>query len=126
MDVCLICISIRYKGGLGACSPRKIRCSEIASQAILGQKHSHTSYLTRGVLHPIFSCPGMHFTKPADLEFFREEALRLAEEQVQGATSLEGQFSSAFTIDLFTLIITRVLSSQRCKQFTRAFCAGPP
>ena len=56
-------------GGLGACSPRKfleIRCSEIASQAILGQKHSHTSYLTRGVLHPIFSCPCMHFTKPAD------------------------------------------------------------
>ena len=30
--------------GLGACSPRKlleIRCSEIASEAILGQKQSH-------------------------------------------------------------------------------------
>ena len=38
----------------------EIRCSEIASEAILGQKHSHTSYLTRGVLHPIFSCPYMH------------------------------------------------------------------
>ena len=35
-------------GGLEACSPRKfleIRCSEIASEVIFGQKHSHTSYL---------------------------------------------------------------------------------
>ena len=47
-------------GGLGACSPRKFRCPEIASEAILGQKHSHTSYLARGVLHPIFSCRCMH------------------------------------------------------------------
>ena len=42
-------------GCLGACSPRKvleIRCSEIDSEVILGQKHSHTSYLASRVLHP--------------------------------------------------------------------------
>ena len=50
-------------GGVEACSPRKfleIRCSEIASEAILGQKHSYNSYLALGVLHPIFSCQCMH------------------------------------------------------------------
>ena len=34
------CISMQDLGGLGACSPRKfleIKCSEIASEAILGQ-----------------------------------------------------------------------------------------
>ena len=32
-------------GGLGACSPRKvIRCSESASETILGQKRSHSMY----------------------------------------------------------------------------------
>ena len=29
-----------------------IRCSEIASEAILEQKQSRSSYMTRGVLHP--------------------------------------------------------------------------
>ena len=41
---------------MGACSPRKffvIRCSEIASEAILGQKQSRSSYIARGVLHTI-------------------------------------------------------------------------
>ena len=45
-------------GGSGACSPRKfleIRCSEIAFEAILGQKHSYNNYLTRRVLHPILA-----------------------------------------------------------------------
>ena len=47
------------KGGWGACSPRKfleIRCSEIASEAILGQKQSCCSYMAHGVLHPTFDC----------------------------------------------------------------------
>ena len=50
-------------GGSGGMPPRKfleIRCSEIASEVILGQKHSCASYLARRVLHPIFSCPCMH------------------------------------------------------------------
>ena len=38
-------------GGLGACSPRKFRFSEIASEAILGQKQSHGSYV---VSKPVF------------------------------------------------------------------------
>ena len=47
-------------GGLGAYSPRKflgIRCSEIASEAILGQKQNCSSYMTHRVLYPIFGCP---------------------------------------------------------------------
>ena len=71
----------------------EIRCSEIASHAVLAQKLSHNSYLARGVLHPIFSMYA--FTKTADLEFSREKVLRLAEQQVHGVTSLEGQLSSA-------------------------------
>ena len=46
----------------------EIRCSEIASVAILGQKQSHSSYMAHGVLHPIFGCP-CTFTKLADFEF---------------------------------------------------------
>ena len=30
----------------------EIRCSEIAFEAILGQKQSRSSYMARGVLHP--------------------------------------------------------------------------
>ena len=67
--------------------PQEIRCSEIASEAILGQKYSHTSYLARGVLHLIFSCPRMHLLyKPADLNF---PVLLFSEQQVHGVTSLE-------------------------------------
>ena len=53
----------KTREGLGACFSRKfleIRCSETASEAILGQKHSYNSYLARGVLHSIFSCRCMH------------------------------------------------------------------
>ena len=52
------CISMQDYGGLRACSPRKcleIRCSEIASGVILGQKQSR-SYIACGVLHPSFGC----------------------------------------------------------------------
>ena len=50
-------------GESGGMPPRNflgIRCSEIASEAILGQKQSCSSYMARGVLHPIFDCPRMH------------------------------------------------------------------
>ena len=55
------------KGGSGGCSPRKfleIRCSEIASGAIFGQKQSRGSYYFiqfLAVLHV--------FAKPADFKF---------------------------------------------------------
>ena len=50
-------------GGSGGMPPRKfleIRCSEIASEAILGQKQSGSSYMARGAMHPIFGCSCMH------------------------------------------------------------------
>ena len=46
-------------GGSGGMLPQEsleIICSEIASEAILGQKQSHISYLAHGVLHPNFGC----------------------------------------------------------------------
>ena len=50
-------------GSLGACSNRKIleiRCSEVTSEANFGQKQTRSSYMARGVLHPIFGCRRMH------------------------------------------------------------------
>ena len=34
--------------------PRKMRCSEIAPEAILGQKWSRSSYMAQRILHPIY------------------------------------------------------------------------
>ena len=48
----------RLGGSWGHAAPGnllEIRCSEIASEVILGLKHSRTSYLACRVLHPIFS-----------------------------------------------------------------------
>ena len=45
--------SVQDKGGLGACTTRKfleIRCSDIASEAILDQKQSCSSYMARHFL----------------------------------------------------------------------------
>ena len=38
----------------------KIRCFEIVSEAIFGQKQSGSSYMGRRVLLEIFGCPYMH------------------------------------------------------------------
>ena len=56
-------------GGSGGISPHKIRCSEIASEAILGQKQSCSSHMARGVLYPIFGCPRMHLLCQLTLNF---------------------------------------------------------
>ena len=53
------------------------------------------------------------FAKPADFEFPREKALT-------------GELSRARNSDLFTRVITRVLSSQRREQLKCVFRAGPP
>ena len=87
----------------------------------MGQKQSGSSYMARGVLHPIFGCPSI-FAKPVDFEFPREKVRTKVGRTAGGVTSLEGQLSSARTSDLFT----RVLSSQWRKQLPRAFRAGPP
>ena len=64
MDVCYVCIcmhKLARLGGSGGMLPQDIfRCSEISSEAILGQKQSCSSYMARRVLHPIFSCLYMH------------------------------------------------------------------
>ena len=56
MHGCLICMYAYNHARLGGSgSPRKfleIRCSEIASEAILGQKQSRSSYMAREILHP--------------------------------------------------------------------------
>ena len=52
--------SMQDQGGLGACTHIKfseIRCSEIASEVILGQKQSCSSFMAHRVL---FACPCMH------------------------------------------------------------------
>ena len=47
----------------------KIRCSEIATKAILGQKQSRNSYMAHRILLPLFGCPYIHaFVKPALIE----------------------------------------------------------
>ena len=38
----------------------KIRCSEIASEATLGRKQNHSTYMACGVLRLIFGCSCMH------------------------------------------------------------------
>ena len=60
------------KGGLGGCSLRKFRCSEIASGAIFGQKQSRSFIQFLVFLHA--------FAKPAGFKFPREKVLRLAEQ----------------------------------------------
>ena len=49
-----------YIGGSGGMLPQEIGRSEIASEAILGQKQSRSSYMAHEGLHPIFCCPCMH------------------------------------------------------------------
>ena len=64
-----------------ACSHRKIffklKCSEIPSEAILGQKQSHSRYMDHNVLHPIYV-----FSKQLTLSSAQEEVLQLTEHQV--------------------------------------------
>ena len=74
---------------LGAYSPwnfLEIRCPEIASDAILGQKQHRSSsvrYMARGVLYPINFWLSMYaFAKPADIKFPREKVLWLTAQQV--------------------------------------------
>ena len=69
---CMHAQAWKTRGVWGHALPGKfleIRWSEIASEAILGQKHSHTSYMARGVLHPIFACPRMHLVSQLTSNF---------------------------------------------------------
>ena len=54
------CISMQDYGMLSQENFTEMRCSEIASEAILGQKQSRSSYMTHCILHSIFGCPCIH------------------------------------------------------------------
>ena len=56
----VVYVYIHKHAGLGACSPRKlleVKCSDIASWVIRGQKQSRNSYIAHRVLH---GCPYIH------------------------------------------------------------------
>ena len=54
----------------------EIRCSEIASEAILGQKQSRSSYVHGSRSIASNFCLFMYaFAKPAEFEFLREKVL---------------------------------------------------
>ena len=79
---------------MGVCSPRKfleIRCSDVAFEAILGQKQSHSSCMVHGVLRPILASM-FAFAKPADFKFSREGTK--VGRTAGGVASLEGQLLS--------------------------------
>ena len=65
----------RESGGMLPQEILEIRCSEIASGAIFGQKQSHSSYYFIQFLAVLHA-----FAKPADFKFPREKVLRLAEQ----------------------------------------------
>ena len=79
------CINSKTRGIWGHAPPEEIRCSEIASEAILEQKQNCSSYMACGVLHQIFDGP-CAFAKPAVLELLQEKVLRLAEQQAGNIT----------------------------------------
>ena len=92
MDVLMVCMQ-DHAGGLGACFLRKfleIRCSEIASEVILGQKQS-------GVLHHSWSIASNFwlstyaFALPADFEFPRQKVATKVAQRASEVTSLVRQ-----------------------------------
>ena len=86
-------ISMQYQGGLGACSPRKFRCSESASESILAQKQSRSSYHGSQSTASKFWLSTYAFSKPSN---FHERRYTTNVGRTAGrATSLEGQLPSA-------------------------------
>ena len=74
------CISMKEVWGLGARSPRnffEIKCSEIASEAILGHRQILSSYIARGALDSILLS-----TYALAIPVSREKVLKLTEQQV--------------------------------------------
>ena len=63
--------------GSGGILPPEIRCSEIASEAILGQKLSRSSYMARGVLHPIFWLSIACGVADGDREYICQKSIQL-------------------------------------------------
>ena len=75
--------------GVWGYAPQEIRCSEIASEAILGPKQSRSRYVAREYcIH--FWLSTYAFGMPADFEFPREKVLKV-DRTAGGVTSPKGQ-----------------------------------
>ena len=95
-DLCVCVHKHARLGGMGACSPRKIRCSEIVSEAILEQKQSHISYTACRLSISSNFWLSMHaFPKAADFKFPQEKVYTKFGRTAGEVTLLEGQLLSA-------------------------------
>ena len=74
-------------GGSRGMLPRKFRCSEIASEAILG--HRSRAVVAIWLAEYCFRLSMYAFTKPDDFEFSQQKVLRLAEQQMHHSKDLE-------------------------------------
>ena len=79
MSDMLVCLSVEDEDGLGHAPPKFLRkesrCTEIASEAILGPKQSHSCYIHS--LQSIASNVWLSmyaFAKPVDSEFLQENS----------------------------------------------------
>ena len=99
-------------GGSGGMLPQEIRFSEIASEAIFGQKQSCSSYMARRFVCCInFVLAQSTYALPMLAEFEFPKVDRAA----GGMTSQEGQLVNSRPPEvLFTHIFMRILSSQVC------------
>ena len=99
-------------GGSGGMLPQEIRFSEIASEAIFGQKQSCSSYMARRFVCCInFVLAQSTYALPMPAEFEFPKVDRAA----GGVTSQEGQLVNSRPPEvLFTHIFMRILSSQVC------------
>ena len=94
-------------GGSGGMLPREINCSESASEAILGQKQSRSSYHGSRSTASKFWLSTYAFSKPSN---FHERRYTTNIGRTAGrATSLEGQLPSAWTSNLFMHVFARIL-----------------
>ena len=100
----------------------EIRCSEVASEAILGQKQSCSSYVVCRVLHPILASM-FAFAKPPDFKFSRR-VLRLVEQQERWHHWMDNLRAPELAIYLCTcLCVSFHRSSINTKQLMHARCA---
>ena len=79
-------------GGLGACFPKKLDALKLFQRSFWDRSRAEC-YITRGVLHPTFGCPHMHFLcHAADFEFPREKVATKVARRASEVTSLGMSF----------------------------------
>ena len=70
MYACIKHARLVGSGGMLTQEIFEIRCSEIASEVVLGQKQSRSSCMARGVLHSIFGRPCMDLLSQLTWNFY--------------------------------------------------------